>query len=74
MQVDFPTSSAISSIGLSGNDITIVFQSSEKVYNFTTETPEIVESFLENPQGSVGQTYRKWVAEDVIHAVELAAV
>lgn len=70
MQVDFPDSSAIRSILVEGNAISVIFTSGDTVYNFISNEPEVVESFLKNPEGSVGKTYRQWVADGIITAVE----
>ncbi|MFZ9728228.1 MAG: hypothetical protein ACO3CD_04375 [Candidatus Nanopelagicaceae bacterium] len=66
MQVDFTDSSAIRSILVEGNAVSIIFTSGDTVYNFNTNQPEVIESFLQNPEGSVGKTYREWVANGII--------
>lgn len=74
MKVDFPNSSSIRSIQLVDNDVTVVYTSSDRKYSFTTTSPEVVEEYLENPTGSVGQTCNRWVSEGVLKAVQMAAV
>lgn len=66
MQVDFTDSSAIRSILVEENAVSIIFTSADTVYNFITDKPEVIESFLQTPEGSVGKTYRQWVADGII--------
>ena len=69
-------SSCIASVSVDGQEVSITFQSNpEKVYSFFTESEDVIVDYLQNPSGSIGQTYRRWVAEQMlIPAAELAAV
>lgn len=69
-------SSCIASVDVNGQEVMISFQSNpEKVYTFFTENELEIVKYLQNPSGSVGQTYRRWVAENLlIPAEQLAAV
>ena len=69
-------SSCINSVIVNGQEVAISFQSNpEKVYSFFTESEDAIVNYLQNPSGSIGQTYRRWVAEQMlIPAEELAAV
>jgi hypothetical protein len=69
-------SSCIASVSVDGQEVSISFQSNpEKVYSFFTESEDVIVDYLQNPNGSIGQTYRRWVAEQMlIPAAELAAV
>jgi len=69
-------SSCIASVDVNGQEVNITFQSNpEKVYTFFTESEDQIVDFLQNPSGSIGQTYRRWVAEQMlIPADQLAAV
>jgi hypothetical protein len=69
-------SSCINSVIVNGQEVAISFQSNpEKVYSFFTESEDAIVNYLQNPSGSIGQTYRRWVAEQMlIPAESLAAV
>lgn len=69
-------SSCIASVSVDGQEVSITFQSNlDKVYTFVTESEDVIVNYLQNPNGSIGQTYRRWVAERMlIPAEELAAV
>jgi hypothetical protein len=69
-------SSCIASVSVDGQEVSITFQSNpEKVYSFFTESEDVIVNYLQNPSGSIGQTYRRWVAEQLlIPAEQLAAV
>jgi hypothetical protein len=69
-------SSCINSVIVNGQEVAISFQSNpEKVYSFFTESEDAIVNYLQNPSGSIGQTYRRWVAEQMlIPAEQLAAV
>lgn len=70
-------SSAIASIELNGQDVSIIFQSNlDKEYNFVTENEDQIVEFLTNrTDESIGQMYHRWVNENVLIPVEaLAAV
>ncbi len=69
-------SSCIASVDVEGQEVNITFQSNlDKVYSFVTESEDAIVNYLQNPVGSIGQTYLRWVAERMlIPAEELAAV
>lgn len=70
-------SSAIASIEVNGQDVSIIFQSNlDKEYNFVTENEDQIVEFLTNrTDESIGQMYHRWVNENVLIPVEaLAAV
>jgi hypothetical protein len=69
-------SSCIASVSVDGQEVSITFQSNlDKVYTFVTESEGAIVNYLQNPSGSIGQTYRRWVAERMlIPADQLAAV
>jgi len=69
-------SSCIASADVNGQEVMITFHSNpEKVYTFFTESEDAIVNFLSNPNSSIGQTYRRWVAEQMlIPAEQLAAV
>jgi hypothetical protein len=69
-------SSCIASVNVNGQEVNITFQSNpEKVYTFFTESEDVIVNYLQDPSGSIGQTYRRWVSEQMlIPAEELAAV
>ena len=69
-------SSCIASVAVNGQEVAITFQSNpEKVYTFFTESEDAIVNYLQNPNGSIGQTYRRWVSEQMlIPADQLAAV
>ena len=69
-------SSCIASVNVNGQEVAITFQSNpEKVYTFFTESEDAIVNYLQNPNGSIGQTYRRWVSEQMlIPADQLAAV
>jgi hypothetical protein len=69
-------SSCIASVDVNGQEVAISFQSNpEKVYTFFTESEDAIVNYLQNPSGSIGQTYRRWVSEQMlIPAESLAAV
>jgi len=69
-------SSCIASVELDGQEVNITFQGNpDKVYSFVTESEDAIANYLQNPSGSIGQTYRRWVAERMlIPADQLAAV
>jgi hypothetical protein len=69
-------SSCINSVTVNGQEVTITFQSNpEKVYSFFTESEDVIVDYLQNPNGSIGQNYRRWVAERMlVPADQLAAV
>jgi hypothetical protein len=69
-------SSCIASVSVDGQEVAITFQSNlDKVYTFVTESEDAIVNYLQNPSGSIGQTYRRWVAERMlIPADQLAAV
>lgn len=69
-------SSCIASVDVNGQEVAITFQTNpEKVYNFVTESADVIVNYLQNPSGSIGQTYRRWVAEQMLTpADQLATV
>lgn len=69
-------SSCIASVDVEGQEVSITFQSNlDKTYTFVTEDEDVIIEYLQNPTGSIGQTYRRWVAERMlIPADQLAAV
>ena len=69
-------STCIASVELDGQEVNITFQGNlDKVYSFVTESEDAIANYLQNPSGSIGQTYRRWVAERMlIPADQLAAV
>jgi len=69
-------SSCIASVDVNGQEVAITFQSNpEKVYSFFTESEDVIVNYLQNPSGSIGQTYLRWVSEQMlIPAESLAAV
>jgi hypothetical protein len=69
-------SSCIASVSVDGQEVSITFQSNpEKVYSFFTESEDVIVDYLQNPSGSIGQNYRRWVAERMlVPADQLAAV
>ena len=69
-------SSCIASVDVNGQEVAITFQSNpEKVYTFFTESEDAIVNYLQDPSGSIGQTYRRWVSEQMlIPADQLAAV
>lgn len=69
-------SSCVASVEVNGQEVSITFQSNpEKVYTFFTESEDAIVNYLQNPSGSIGQTYRRWVSEQIlIPADQLAAV
>ena len=70
-------SSAIASVEIDGQDVKIAFQSNPAVfYNFVTDDEQgLINFFLSNPEASIGQTYHRWIREQVLIPVEaLAAV
>ena len=69
-------SSCIASVDVEGQEVSITFQGNlDKVYTFVTESEDAIVNYLQNPSGSIGQTYRRWVAERMlIPADQLAAV
>jgi hypothetical protein len=68
-------SSCIASVDINGQEVAITFQSNpEKVYTFFTESEDVIVNYLQNPSGSIGQTYRRWVAEQMLIPAEQLAV
>jgi hypothetical protein len=69
-------SSAIASVEIDGQDVKVSFRSNpDAVYNFVTDDEQELISFLSNPEASIGQTYHRWIREQVLIPVEaLAAV
>ena len=69
-------SSAIASANVKGQEVSISFRSNpSKVYTFVTEYEDQLVAYLKNPTGSIGQTYHRWVAEQMLIPTEqLAAV
>lgn len=69
-------SSCIASVEVNDQEVMISFQSNpEKVYTFFTESEDAIVNYLQNPSGSIGQTFRRWVSEQLlIPAEHLAAV
>ena len=68
-------SSCIASVDVEGQEVSITFQSNlDKVYTFVTESEDVIVNYLQNPSGSIGQSYRRWVAERMlIPTTELVA-
>ena len=68
-------SSCIASVDVEGQEVSITFQSNlDKVYTFVTESEDVIVNYLQSPTGSIGQTYRRWVAERMlIPTTELVA-
>ena len=69
-------SSCIASVDVNGQEVNITFQSNpEQVYTFFTESEDAIVNYLQNPSGSIGQTYHRWVSEQMlIPADQLATV
>ena len=69
-------SSCIASVDVEGQEVSITFQSDlNAVYTFVTESEDAIVAYLQNPSGSIGKTYHRWIAERMlIPEVELAAV
>ena len=70
-------SSAIASIEVNGQNVSVIFQSNlDKEYNFVTENENQIVDFLTNrTDESIGQMYHRWVNEKILIPVEeLAAV
>lgn len=69
-------SSCIASVDVEGQEVSITFHRDlNKTYTFVTEDEDVIIEYLQNPTGSIGQTYRRWVAENMlIPADQLAAV
>lgn len=69
-------SSCFASVDVNGQEVEINFRSNpDKTYNFVTENEDVLISYLQNPTGSIGQTYHKWVNDQIlIPAEQLAAV
>ena len=60
-------SSCLASVSVDGQEVSITFQSNpEKVFTFVTESEDAIISYLQNPTGSIGQTYHRWVAERML--------
>lgn len=70
MQFNFTASqsSAIASVEVNGQEVTIAFQSNpEKTYSFVTDNEQQIVDFLQNPgDASIGKMYRNWVNEQVL--------
>lgn len=69
-------SSAIASVSIDGQEVSISFRSNpNNVYTFVTENEDQLISYLQNPTGSIGQTYHQWISSKMlIPSEELAAV
>jgi hypothetical protein len=69
-------SSAIASVSIDGQEVSISFRSNpDKTYSFVTEQEDVLVNYLQNPTGSIGQTYHQWVNQQIlIPAEQLAAV
>lgn len=69
-------SSAIASVNIDGQEVSISFRSNpDKTYSFVTEQEDVLVNYLQNPTGSIGQTYHQWVNQQIlIPAEQLAAV
>jgi hypothetical protein len=68
-------SSCVASVELNGQEVSITFQSNpEKVYTFFTESEDAIVNYLQNPSGSIGQTYRRWVSEQLLIPADQLAV
>jgi len=68
-------SSCIASVDVEGQEVSITFQGNlNNVYTFVTESEDVIVNYLQNPSGSIGQSYRRWVAERMlIPTTELVA-
>jgi hypothetical protein len=70
-------SSAIAQVNIEGQEVVIRFRSNpDQEYTFVTENEDAMVQFLSNPgDQSVGQTYHRWIKEQVlIPTAALAAV
>jgi hypothetical protein len=70
-------SSAIAQVNIEGQEVVIRFRSNpDNEYTFVTENEDAMMEFLSNPgDQSVGQTYHRWIKEQVlIPTAALAAV
>jgi hypothetical protein len=70
-------SSAIAQVNIEGQEVVIRFRSNpDQEYTFVTENEDAMMEFLSNPgDQSVGQTYHRWIKEQVlIPTAALAAV
>jgi hypothetical protein len=79
MQFNFTAeqSSAIAQVNIEGQEVVIRFRSNpDNEYTFVTENEDAMMEFLSNPgDQSVGQTYHRWIKEQVlIPTAALAAV
>jgi hypothetical protein len=60
-------SSCIASVSVDGQEVSITFQSNpNQTFTFVTESEDEIVSYLQNPSGSIGQTYHRWVAEKML--------
>jgi hypothetical protein len=79
MQFNFTAeqSNAIAQVNIEGQEVVIRFRSNpEAQYTFVTENEDAMMEFLSNPgDQSIGQTYHRWIKEQVlIPTAALAAV
>jgi len=79
MQFNFTAeqSNAIAQVNIEGQEVVIRFRSNpDNEYTFVTENEDAMMEFLSNPgDQSVGQTYHRWIKEQVlIPTAALAAV
>jgi hypothetical protein len=79
MQFNFTAeqSNAIAQVNIEGQEVVIRFRSNpDQEYTFVTENEDAMVQFLSNPgDQSVGQTYHRWIKEQVlIPTAALAAV
>jgi len=79
MQFNFTAeqSNAIAQVNIEGQEVVICFRSNpDNEYTFVTENEDAMVEFLSNPgDQSIGQTYHRWIKEQVlIPTAALAAV
>ena len=74
MIFQFPNSAAISSVAIAEDDVSIVFKSSDKEYDFVTIEPTTVLEFLQDPgDASVGRQISQWKKDGILIPVEQLA-
>jgi hypothetical protein len=67
----FPNSTAVSSIAISEEDVSIVYKSSDKEYSFVTTEPTTILEFLQDPgDASVGGQISQWKKNGILTPVE----
>jgi hypothetical protein len=74
MIFQFPNSAAVSSVAITGEDVSIVYKSSNKEYDFVTTEPAVILEFLQNPGDvSVGHRISQWEKDGILISVEQLA-